>query len=264
MRARLIKPDFFEDRELCDLPLGARFLFIGLWCLADRDGRLLDIPKRIAIEVFPYEDLEESVCKWLNQLSPHWITRYTENGKQCISVNAFKLHQKIHPSERKSTLPAPPSKNLMRTSLEPHEVLTPTQLESRSEAEAEAEAERGFSVRSAQPIDQDLDDVEDIARRVYKRHPNRQRAGALKLVMDAIVEVLADAVHPRSLALKIDRGHERCCKSRSWTKDGGEFAPGLAKWIKSREWDCDDEPAAEERPQYRAVSDIIGHIRGGA
>ncbi len=51
MRARGIKPAFFKNEELAELGTVAQLLFIGLWCLADREGRLEDRPKRIGAEV---------------------------------------------------------------------------------------------------------------------------------------------------------------------------------------------------------------------
>lgn len=45
-RARNIKPAFFMNDELAEIdPLG-RLLFIGLWTIADREGRLEDRPAR--------------------------------------------------------------------------------------------------------------------------------------------------------------------------------------------------------------------------
>ena len=44
MRTRLLKPGFFMNEELARLPVRARLLFAGLWCLADREGRLEDRP----------------------------------------------------------------------------------------------------------------------------------------------------------------------------------------------------------------------------
>ena len=55
-RARNIKPGFFRNSDLVELPMDARLLFIGLWTLADRMGRLEDRPKQIKMEIFPAEE----------------------------------------------------------------------------------------------------------------------------------------------------------------------------------------------------------------
>jgi hypothetical protein len=57
-RARSIKPDFFIDERVVELPYEYRILFIGLWTLADRAGRLEDKPKRIKMAVFPGDNVD--------------------------------------------------------------------------------------------------------------------------------------------------------------------------------------------------------------
>jgi len=42
MRSRNIKPGFFKNEIIAEMPTETRLLFIGLWLLADREGRLED------------------------------------------------------------------------------------------------------------------------------------------------------------------------------------------------------------------------------
>jgi len=58
VRSRNLKPGFFKNEALLELPCEARLLFAGLWCMADREGRLEDRPKRIKIELFPADNFE--------------------------------------------------------------------------------------------------------------------------------------------------------------------------------------------------------------
>lgn len=107
MRARLLKPGFFDDEDLSRLPLGARLLFAGLWCMADRLGRLVDSPKKIAGDVFPHDESisPAMVGRWLKLLSEHHITRYTVEGCNYIQVNNFIAHQTPNIRERLSVIP---------------------------------------------------------------------------------------------------------------------------------------------------------------
>ncbi|MDI9733891.1 hypothetical protein QM259_16735 [Acinetobacter baumannii] len=50
-RSRNIKPSFFMNEDIIELPFEARLLFIGLWILADREGRLENRPKKIKMSV---------------------------------------------------------------------------------------------------------------------------------------------------------------------------------------------------------------------
>ena len=121
-RIRTIKPQFFLNEELSELPAMVRLLFIGLWTQADREGRLLDRPKRLKAEIFPYDNFD--VEKGLRQLSEAgFILRYKvnvnvkdrvlapeqpKNELAIIQVINFSKHQKIDKAnEKESDLPAP-------------------------------------------------------------------------------------------------------------------------------------------------------------
>jgi len=104
LRARNIKPGFFKNEELAKIPFEARLLFIGLWCLADREGRLENRPERIKAEVFPYDRV--NIAKLLDVItSREMILHYTANSNQYIQIVNFKKHQTPHPHESKSAFP---------------------------------------------------------------------------------------------------------------------------------------------------------------
>lgn len=105
-RSRNLKPSFFTNDKLADIPPIGRLLFQGLWCIADRDGRLEDRPKRIKAELLPYDDC--CVEDLLLALVEHeFIIRYSANGNQFIQVVNFTKHQNPHVKEAPSTIPAP-------------------------------------------------------------------------------------------------------------------------------------------------------------
>ncbi|WP_425318297.1 hypothetical protein [Pseudomonas nitroreducens] len=103
-RARNIKPSFFKNEDLADLPPFDRLLFVGLWCLADREGRLEDRPRRIKIELFPGDgyDVEVGLA---NLQGKGFIDRYEVAGFTVISLPNFARHQSPHSTEKDSELP---------------------------------------------------------------------------------------------------------------------------------------------------------------
>jgi hypothetical protein len=104
-RARNIKPSFFANEHLAECDPYARLLFAGLWCLADREGRLEDRPKRIRAELFPYDNCDADDL--LSQLERHgFISRYALGENRYIQVLNFCKHQNPHVKEAKSTIPA--------------------------------------------------------------------------------------------------------------------------------------------------------------
>lgn len=105
-RARNIKPSIMDNEDLAELPALHRLLFIYLWMLADREGRLEDRPKRIAAKALPYDrdaDVEE-ILTGLQRFG--FIDRYQADGKAVIQVVAFAKHQSPHVRESESELPA--------------------------------------------------------------------------------------------------------------------------------------------------------------
>lgn len=104
MRARNIKPALFKNEVLGKADPLYTIMFEGLWCLADREGRLQDRPDRIKAEVFPYrEQLDiEPLLKWL--LDAKFIDRYDTKCGSVIVVIEFLKHQKPHKNEPQSEL----------------------------------------------------------------------------------------------------------------------------------------------------------------
>lgn len=107
VRARNLKPSIFKNELLATSdPLHA-WVFEGLWCLADREGRLEDRPRRIHLEINAgraYEGTEASL-NWLAENG--FITRYTAQQTAYIQVVNFKKHQNPHVREPASSIPAP-------------------------------------------------------------------------------------------------------------------------------------------------------------
>ena len=66
-RKRTISPEFFTDEDVGDLAPLDRLLFIGLWCQADKAGRLKDKPRTIKACCLPFDS--GSVDKALQRLA---------------------------------------------------------------------------------------------------------------------------------------------------------------------------------------------------
>lgn len=104
MRSRYIKPGFFTSEQLSECSPFARILFEGLWCYADRRGRLEDRPKKIKVAILPYDNVE--IEELLGELvSNELIVRYEAEGKRYIWVPNFLLHQRPHYNEEDSVIP---------------------------------------------------------------------------------------------------------------------------------------------------------------
>lgn len=111
-RARNIKPSFFTNELLGTFDPIIGMTFIGMWCLADRDGRLEDRPLRIKAELFPYRESLD-VNGYLTELErAGFIERYQVDGVGYIQIINFTKHQTPHNTEKAKGYPAKPAPTL--------------------------------------------------------------------------------------------------------------------------------------------------------
>ncbi|MDT8901858.1 DnaD domain protein [Anaeroselena agilis] len=119
-RKRDIKPGFFKNEDLGELSPLARLFFAGLWCWADRDGRLEDRPRKLKGEILPYDNCDGD--ELMQQLAEKgFVSRYEVDGNKYIQINNWKKHQSPHPNENGSTIPAPVGDNSVTTNLQVRE-----------------------------------------------------------------------------------------------------------------------------------------------
>lgn len=102
-RIRTIKPEFFTSDDICALSAFARLLYIGLWCEADRDGRLEWKPRSFKRRYLPDDDIDiEALCAEV--LERGLVRLY---GEGLAHIPQFSKHQHINPRETPSNLPDP-------------------------------------------------------------------------------------------------------------------------------------------------------------
>lgn len=195
-RARNIKPGFFRNADLVELPVETRLLFVGLWTLADREGRLADRPKQIKMEIYPADAFD--VGAMLDELQgAGFIERYVSNEIKYIQIVNFTKHQNPHRDEKASTIPAPckHGANTVPIWLNPDSrILIPESPtgNSRNEPPAHAEGEPPQRDDSQPGDDSPPDDEAEQAK-------TRTRAGELCLILRPL-GVTATPGHPDLIA----------------------------------------------------------------
>ena len=121
-RIRVIKPEFFKSEEVGGLPPITRVLYIGLWCYADKAGRLEYRPQYLKIEILPYDEVDmvnelELLCTPKARTGIPFIIKYEVDGIPYLQIVQWTTHQYLHKSnEAESTLPQPPDEVLERIS----------------------------------------------------------------------------------------------------------------------------------------------------
>lgn len=271
MRDRIIRSEFWDDRELRLLPDGCQLLFQCLWAMADREGRLQDTPRRISANAFPFQDRDEEVLRWLTQLAPKWIIRYQVDGNNYIQVRNWKKWASVHCQEKLSRIPPVPesyntnqinelvesNENPSRIQVESTEV--PSRISPSSTSTSTSipdlrsamcvsslpseEEKKEYSTSSVQNGNGDFD-FAAVAARIWNRHP-RHRKGTLPETERNLAQRLSGAVNQASLASQIEQNHVGWCASKQW-KEGK--AVGLTRWLISDDAGCcmTEPPTVEE------------------
>lgn len=209
MRIRSIKPEYFKHDGLGSLSPVTRILFIGLWCMADCAGRLEDRPKRIKVEVLPYDDVE--IEKPLTELAvAGFIIRYSVGDQSFIEIPSFQRHQRITGKEAdtESRFPAcqnkKPGKQRGNNGAAKGE--HPESLEGRRKGR-ETEGNGFLQFWSA-----------------YPKKKSKESAERAFAKADAPLETLMASL-------------DRFKADPDWIKDAGKFIPYPATWLNQRRWE---------------------------
>lgn len=108
-RIRTIKPEFWTDEKIVELPFEARLFFVGLWNFADDNGRLWNEPIQLKMRIFPADAVDVADLIDLLEASGLLFTYNDDQGRSVLEIAHFTDHQRIsHPSASK--IPAPPFK----------------------------------------------------------------------------------------------------------------------------------------------------------
>ena len=114
-RIRTVKPEFWTDETMAELPRDVRLLFLGLLNHVDDEGRCVDNPRLIKAAVFPLDDdvTAEMVRRWLDELSTKArVVLYEASQRRFLQVVNFRKHQKIDRAND-SKLPNPEDCNII-------------------------------------------------------------------------------------------------------------------------------------------------------
>lgn len=107
-RTRNAKPENFPDPGLCRVSGLHRWLFKGLECWADADGRLEDDPDRIRLEILPADQVDvDDMLQDLEEVAEK-IVRYQVGRRRFIQILAFRREQAPHRDEKIKGFPPPP------------------------------------------------------------------------------------------------------------------------------------------------------------
>jgi len=229
MRARNIKPGFFKNDSLAECSPMARLLFIGLWCMADREGRMELRPKKIKAEIFPYENCKiEALLEELRKYS--FIIVFSYEGQNYLEIPTFTEHQNCHMKEAESTIPAPYENDACTVVAQPLTeslLLNPESLLLNPSLPKHGVKRNGFFET------------------FWNTYPKKKSKGQAEA---AFKKIRPDE---QLLAIMIAR-IEQAKTSEDWIKESGKYIPYPASWLNAKGWLDED---TETHPLSGKVSD---------
>jgi hypothetical protein len=107
-RIRTVKPEFFKHEDLFqaekETKLPLRIAFIGLWTVADREGRFKWKPNQLKLDCLPYDMLDFS--RVLDALATRgFIEQYSDSDENLYGfIPSFGEHQVINNRETESSI----------------------------------------------------------------------------------------------------------------------------------------------------------------
>lgn len=270
-RSRNIKPAIMANEQLAELPALTRLLFIYLWMLADREGRLEDRPKRIAVQALPYDRVADA-DEMLDALcADGFIARYAAAGKKVIQIINFHRHQTPHGTEKDGELPDEEGlvsvhargKNGYATggvSFQNESGVVIKQSSNKTLTVKE-HPDSGFLIPDS-PIPEEGAaapvGTADLSAKTYPGFdqfwtawPASNRKGAKSKCFDTWKKV-----HGERDAEVIVAHVEALKASASWMKSGGEFVPAPLVYLNQRRWDGADlaDGSASSNPWAGAIN----------
>jgi hypothetical protein len=229
-------------------PIETRYTFMMLLAIADQSGDVIGTDVALARTInLPLATFTEAV-KALMEPDPHSNSQDQEgrrlvpsdNGRGYRIVN-YTAYRAIKTAEEKKTY----MREYMRARREalktkdvtPVNICKPALSDvTHAEAEAEAEAETPLTPKG---------EWSDFLESIWKAGPIQSRTRSSKKQLESAWK----KTQRKPQEPEVLRVLGLWVKSHAWTKDNGEFTPGIHRWIQNRQWENEPEkstPSAME------------------
>lgn len=248
-RTRLIKPALFENEVLGQMDGDTVLLFTGLWCIADRDGRIEDRPLRIKAQLFPYREMD--VAGKLENLAAYgFIERYEVEGVKCIQVNNWQKHQRPHVKENPSDLP-PPNRSSTNLALPRECKAQPRLLQERPSPLTLNPSPLTLppSPRVEEEVEvKDRDWAEEFEA-FWSEYPETRKKNRYR-----VESAWSTSRHHLPPKNELQAALRAFKASSDWKREGGKFIPAPEMWLLEHRWQ--DAPAYAAPPKTSSPKQI--------
>jgi hypothetical protein len=263
--------DWASDTSLLECTMEARGTLIYLMCVAHEGapyGYLANERGPISENILalkcgmPLEDFREAVEDLVSngrlvadEDGVLYVPRMARDGDIC-RVRSEAGKQGGRPPQKQNE-----SKHQSKTAenLESKEQSKTQSKPLTSDSDSGSKEEKGSGEKQADPpappeepseFDSELDDV---VRAMHDRHPAPRRCGPA-IIRKSLLTIARESPTGERIAVinAIDKRHAAWCVSDAWTKDGGEYAKSLERWLAPTMMRYLDEPPAP-KPQRASM-----------
>jgi hypothetical protein len=233
-RARNIKPAFFQNEELGELQPIARLAFIAMWTVADYKGCMEYRPKRLMVQLLPYDNCDiELIVTNLEQSG--FITTYSVNEQTYIKILNFEKHQNPHPNEKKSGSDIPDFDKSFIDNNDLENIVTNHEQDGTNRADSLLLIpDTLIPIPAKKPSREIALVVTDNFDVFWKAYPKKSAPDAAKKSWNKLKPNITEVLN----ALQWQK------QSEQWQKNGGQFIPNPATYLNQGRWK--DEPPVEE------------------
>lgn len=244
MRIRTIKPEFFLHEDLFtaekETKMPLRLAFAGLWCAADREGRFKWEPRRLGIQILPYDEVDFS--RVLDALATRgFIVSYASTTGVFGFIPSFLRHQVINNRERSSDLPDP----LECTQNECIDASFTRDPREEHACKAEGKGKEGNKEGKGKPLVEGFDEF-------WSAYPKKTAKADAEKAWAKIKPDLQTVLTALSWQSSLE----------DWKKENGKYIPFPASYLNSKRYE-DEKPTAKTssdnfiKPRQLSQYDIL-------
>lgn len=237
MRIRTVKPEFWQDEEISDLPAETALLAIGLLNYADDEGYFKFHPKLIEASIFPLRELSLSIHGMLSELSNMGFITLHEgsDGKKYGHISNFLKHQRVNRPAPSKISPILCKTLDNESSVMPHEQISDDSLTERNREQGK-EVEQGTGKGLPSPPSA------EVVEFLWPLFPKRSRERSSKKQLSDEWKRIKASDRPELDTLKAALA--AWVQTEKWK---GGFSEGSHLWVKRRQWDSIPEPDESTR-----------------
>lgn len=248
-RRRMIAPEIWQSEDFGELSVLARIVFIGLFSMADDEGKGRAKAIYVKSILFPYDEniRVADIDKTLEEIgSKMSVTFFIHNENKYYRLDNWKKWQSIdkpQPSKIPDPIFAENVKNACPNSVDIGQTNTPETIENAS------------SLDAPKPVKERKNLLEQRFSMFWGAYPRRVGKGAAEKVFTKI--------NPsEELTKRMLSAIEQAKQSQQWKNENGRYIPNPATWLGQKRWEDELGQKADKTTIVSKPQRIIANEKG--